>query len=134
MISSAISAVKEFSKVQIIRFLVVGALSFLIEFGVFAFLVDIAHINYQYANIPAMAIAIICNYFLTRKYVFEPLKHNAKMTFVLFLTFTLVGVVLNQYLLLFMVEQLEFNIKGSKVLAVGLVAIFNFLTKKYFVF
>ena len=134
MINSAISAVKGFSKVQIIRFLVVGGISFLIEFGVFAFLVDIAHINYQYANIPAMAIAIICNYFLTRKYVFEPLKHNARMTFFLFLTFTLIGVVLNQYLLLFMVEQLDYNIKGSKVLAVALVAIFNFLTKKYFVF
>lgn len=134
MLNSAISLVKGFSKGQIIRFLIVGVISFLIEFGVFAFLVDVANINYQYANLPAMGLAIICNYFLTRKYVFESVKHNARTTFILFLTFTLMGVVLNQYLLMLMVEQMEFNIKASKVVAVGLVAIFNFLTKKYFVF
>ena len=134
MISTAISAAKEMSKLRIIRFIVVGFLSFLIEFGVFTLLIDLAHVKYTYANIPAMAAAILGNYFLTRKFVFEAQKYNARTTFILFMVFTLVGVALNQLLLWFMVEQMAFNIKASKVLAVAIVAAFNYITKKHFVF
>jgi putative flippase GtrA len=134
MIHSAISTFKEFSKLQVIRFLIVGVASFLVEFIVFAMLVDGAGVIYTYANLPAMTAAIIFNYFLTKKYVFETGKYNARTTFILFITFTLLGVILNQFLLWFFVEQIAVNIKVSKVLAVGLVAVFNFFTKKHFVF
>lgn len=134
MISLAISTVKEFSKLQIIRFLIVGVVSFAIEFCAFIFLIDVAEIKYTYANMPAMAIAILCNYFLTRGFVFEAVKYNARTTFILFLTLTLLGVLLNQFFLWFMVDQLAFNVKISKVFAVGAVAVFNFFTKKHFVF
>ena len=134
MISSAFATVKEFSKLQVTRFLIVGVVSFLIEFLLFIFFIDVLDIKYTHANLPSMAIAILCNYFLTRWYVFESIKYNARTTFVLFLTFTLMGVLLNQFLLWFMVEQMFFHVKLSKVIAVALVAVFNFFTKKYLVF
>jgi putative flippase GtrA len=134
MIDSALSTLKDFSKHQVIRFLIVGVASFMVEFLVFVFLVDVVDIKYTHANLPAMALAIIFNYFLTKGYVFESIKYNARTTFLLFITFTLLGVGLNQFLLWFFVEQATINIKLSKILAVALVAIFNYFTKKHFVF
>lgn len=128
------SAAKEISKLQVTRFLIVGVASFLVEFCLFTFLIDVIDLKYTYANPPAMAVAILFNYFLTKWFVFEAQKHNARKTFVLFLLFTFMGVVLNQLLLWLMVEHMLLNIKASKVLAVGIVAVFNYLTKKHFVF
>lgn len=130
----AISSLKELPKSQVIRFIVVGGASFLIEFCLFTFLIDVVDIKYTHANLPAMAVAILFNYFLTRWFVFDSARYNQRKTFVLFLTFTLMGVVLNQFLLWFMVEQLIINIKISKVLTVASVAVFNYFTKKHFVF
>lgn len=129
-----ISVAKDLTKSQAVRFILVGLLSFLIEFAIFTILIDYLNIRYTYANLPAMAIAIICNYLLTKWFVFETVKYNAKITFFLFLLFTLIGVALNQFLLWFFVESLIINIKVSKFLAVGAVAIFNFFTKKHIVF
>lgn len=134
MIKFAITAVKEISKHQVTRFLVVGILSFVIEFCIFSFLIDFLHIEYIHANLPAMAAAIFCNYYLTKKLVFESGRYSEKRTFILFLTFTFGGIFLNQIVLWIMVEEINLNVKISKTFAVGLVAVFNYLTKKYFVF
>lgn len=134
MTRATISTVKQISKYDAVRFLFVGVVSFLIEFSVFTFLVDIIEIRYTSANLPAMGIAIICNYFLTRWLVFEPGRYSGKVTFILFMTFTLAGVALNQFFLWYFVEHLTVNVKLSKVFAVSIVAVFNYFTKKYIVF
>lgn len=131
---SAIFKIKELSSLQVIRFLIVGVVSFLIEFCVFTALINGGDVLYTHANLPAMAIAILCNYYLTKWFVFEAGRYGKKTTFVLFMAFTLMGVGLNQFLLWFTVEQLSVNVYISKVVAVALVAIFNFFTKKHFVF
>lgn len=128
------SFVRDLYKLQVIRFIAVGFFSFAIEFVLFSFLVDLMHIRYTHANIPAMGTAIVVNYFLTRWLVFEAGRYNNRVTFVLFVTFTLAGVILNQFLLWYFVEHLLLNVKLSKIGAVGLVAVFNYLTKKHFVF
>lgn len=129
-----ITAVKEISKHQVTRFLIVGFLSFLVEFSIFTFLVDVAHMKYTYANLPAMGVAILFNYVLTSRLVFEPGRYSGKVTFMLFISFTMAGVILNQFLLWFLVDKLAFDIKISKVAVVGSVAVFNYFTKKHFVF
>lgn len=134
MITAAINTVKQLTRLQVFRFLIVGFLSFAIEFVLFSFLVDKIGIKYTHANLPAMAAAILFNYFMTRRYVFDTSKYSSRTTFLLFITFTLIGVALNQFFLWFLVEQTLLNTKLSKVVAVILVSVFNFFTKKHFVF
>lgn len=129
-----ITTVKEISRHQVSRFLVVGAFSFLIEFLVFAVLVDSFYIKYTEANLPAMSISVVCNYFLTKMFVFEGGRYNGRMTFLLFVVFTIFGLGLNQFFLWFLVEHGDVNIKLSKFIAVGLASVFNYFTKKYLVF
>jgi len=95
---------------------------------------DMFHVRYTDANIPAMAVSVVCNYFLTRMFVFEGGRYNDRVTFVLFVIFTLLGLGLNQFFLWFLVEQADVGIKLSKFIAVGLASIFNYFAKKYLVF
>ncbi|WP_207534710.1 GtrA family protein [Desertivirga arenae] len=134
MVKVTILQLKELSSHEVSRFLIVGILSFIIEFCVFTLLVDLADIPYTIANFPAMAVAIIANYFLTKKHVFTTSRYGNQLTFILFSVFTLAGAALNQFFLWFFAEQVVLNIKVCKVLAVGLTSVFNYFTKKYFVF
>lgn len=129
-----ISTAKEISRHQVSRFLMVGVLSFLIEFCVFTILIDLFSIKYTEANLPAMTISVVCNYFLTKMFVFEGGRHNDRVTFVLFVVFTLAGLGLNQFFLWFLVQHGDVNVKLSKVVAVGLASVFNYFTKKFLVF
>jgi putative flippase GtrA len=134
MTRAALSKAKEVYNLQVIRFLFVGGVSFFVEFAIFAGLVDFFGVNYMHANVVAMAFAIVLNYFLTRWLVFEGGRYSSKITFVVFMLFTLFGVMLNQALLWFLVEQTLTNVKVSKVLVTVAVAVFNYYTKKHIVF
>lgn len=134
MTKTAITVVKDLSRLQVVRFLTVGFICFLVEFISFNILTDFFHVRYTQANLPSMGMAILCSYFLSRKMVFEQGRSSNKTTFILFMAFTIAGVALNQFLLWFMVENLIWNIKISKIAAVALVSAFNYFTKKHLVF
>lgn len=134
MALAALAKAKDVYNLQVIRFLFVGGVSFFIEFSIFAGLVDFFSVNYMQANGVAMSFAVVLNYFLTRWLVFEGGRHNSKVTFFIFILFTLCGVMLNQALLWFLVEEILINVKISKVLVTVAVAVFNFYTKKHIVF
>jgi putative flippase GtrA len=134
MIKSGIANLKQLYKLQVIRFLAVGVLSVLIEFVLFALLVNILHVEYMRANLMAMSVSILCNYVMSCNVVFDSGRSRGKVTFSLFMLFTLAGLLLNQFLLWFLVEKLIINVMAGKVLAIGTVAFFNFFTKKHIVF
>lgn len=130
----ALAKAKEVYNLQVIRFLLVGGVSFLLEFAVFVGLVDLGGVGYMQANMVALASAVVLNYFLSRWLVFEGGRYSSKLTFTIFTVFTLFGVLLNQALLWVLVEQTQINVKVSKVLVTVAVAVFNYYTKKHIVF
>lgn len=132
--SKTAAVVKDLSRSQVIRFLIVGFICFLLEFFTFTLLIDVFHVKYTHANLPSISVAIVASYFLSRKLVFDSNRYNDRLTFILFIAFTLAGVALNQFLLWFTVEKLHLNVKVSKVTAVAVVSSFNYVTKRFFVF
>lgn len=134
MTKMIITTVKEISRHQVSRFLIVGVFSFLIEFCVFTVLIDLFYMKYTSANIPAMAISVLCNYFLTKMFVFEGGRYNDRVTFMLFVIFTLICLGFNHFFLWSLVQHAGVSVKLSKVIAVGLASVFNYFAKKYIVF
>lgn len=134
LINLTMPLVKKAHKSQVLRFLVVGCFCAGIEFLLFALLVHIYEVAYLHANMASLLVAVVLNYLISRKHVFKKGKHSGKVEFTAFIIFSAVGVALNQYLVWGFVEQLELNVNAGKVLAIGLVAAFNFLTKKHIVF
>ena len=119
---------------QVFRFAVAGAVGASIEIGLFFFFIEFTALHYLVANFIAISFAIMVNYFISQKWVFEPGRHSKAREFTLFIGVSLVALLLNQLLMWGLVDAVELNMKFSKIIAIGLVAIYNYLAKKFLVF
>ena len=119
---------------QIIKFAVAGAIGACIEIGLFFFFIEFTGLHYLVANFIAISVAIMVNYVISQKWVFETGRHSKKKEFTFFIGVSMVALLLNQLLMLILVDSVELNMKVSKIVAIGLVAVYNYLAKKFFVF
>ncbi|GGK56606.1 hypothetical protein GCM10011405_00930 [Rufibacter glacialis] len=97
-------------------------------------MVEFLGVYYVFATVFSTVIAIVLNYFLTRKWVFSSSKYSFKYEFSSFVLFSLVGLLLNLGLILLFVEKIQMNPLLGKLLAIGLVSVFNYFSKKKLVF
>lgn len=125
---------KQKEVVQIVRFLIVGVVSAIFDLLLFILLNDYYQINYLVAGFISTLLAILLNYYISKKWVFNSGKYSSRVEFMAFMVFSGIGVVLNSILIWLFVEYMLLEPTPSKILAIGLVAIFNFITKKMFVF
>jgi putative flippase GtrA len=119
---------------QIIKFAVAGAIGACIEIGLFFFFIEFTELHYLVGNFIAISVAVVINYFISQKWVFETGRYSKRKEFTFFVGVSIVALFLNQFLMIMLVDAFELNMKLSKIGAIGLVAIYNFLAKKFFVF
>ena len=95
---------------QILKFGVVGGLSFVIDFVVYTIVIKIILGQYSYilAGVCGFTISLIFNYLASMAFVFER-KDNAdkRKEFLIFLVLSLIGLLLNTLLLWFYVDILN---------------------------
>ena len=95
---------------QILKFGVVGGLSFVIDFVVYTIVIKIIPGQYSYilAGVCGFTISLIFNYLASMAFVFER-KDNAdkRKEFLIFLVLSLIGLLLNTLLLWFYVDILN---------------------------
>lgn len=95
---------------QILKFGVVGGLSFVIDFVVYTIVLKIVPGQYSYilAGICGFTISLIFNYLASMAFVFQR-KDNAdkRKEFLIFLVLSLIGLLLNTLLLWFYVDILN---------------------------
>ncbi len=127
-------AAKQKELIQVIRFGLVGAVCAVLDILFFVILYEYLHINYLVANFGSTCLAILINYYISKKWVFKSGKYSARVEFMAFMVFSIIGLVINQVLIWSFVEHVALDPKTGKLLAIILVAIFNFITKKIFVF
>lgn len=125
---------KQKELVQVIRFGLVGAFCAVLDILFFLVLYEYIHINYLIANFTSTCLAILINYYISKKWVFQSGKYSARVEFIAFMVFSIIGLAINQFLIWLFVEHVLLDPKTGKLLAIILVAIFNFITKKIFVF
>ncbi|MCR4738656.1 MAG: GtrA family protein [Lachnospiraceae bacterium] len=148
---------------QILKFGVVGGLAFLIDFIVYTIVLKLINWEYGYliAGIMGFTVSLIFNYFASMKFVFER-KEDAdrKTEFVIFLVLSLIGLLLNTFVLWLCMDVVYEksnavkNLVGSlysfvsslkagaissaselaaliaKVIATGIVMVYNFISRK----
>lgn len=94
---------------QILKFAVVGGLSFVIDFVVYTIVIKVVPGQYSYllAGILGFSVSVIFNYIASMAFVFER-KENAdkRKEFVIFVILSLIGLLLNTVLLWFYVDLL----------------------------
>ena len=123
---------------QFLRYLVTGGLAFVVDFGLFAAFLYAFKWHYLIANLMGLVAGLIINYILSIVWVFvackRTLEKNRGLEFVLFSLVGVAGIGINQLLMYSMVGQFGWNEMLSKVIAAGLVLVWNFSARKFMLF
>lgn len=120
---------------QLTRFVFAGGITASIDCLILFLGVEFFHINYLIAAAIGFIFGSSLNYLLSIKWVFNSGKFKNKIIeFNIFILFTFLGMGLNHLIMYLGVENLRVDYKGVKIISLVLVTLFNFLTKKFFVF
>lgn len=119
---------------QILSFVSVGAVCYFIAILLLMFFVEFAKIEVNLANVLASIITIFICYWLNVKFVFKGGRHSRSKEILAFYIFSFIGLLLNVLLMFLLTEYFPFWYVISKTLVTVIVAIFNFIIRKRFVF
>lgn len=119
--------------IQIFKFVIVGGVATVIDFlSIFVFK-EYLHIPVLIANTLAFCIATVYNYIASIRWVFTvDESKNKKKTFVTFVVFSAIGLVLNDLIMWLTMELFNMYYILAKLVATCFVMIFNFVTRKLF--
>ena len=119
--------------VQIFNFGIVGVVATIIDFIFLYFFRDMCHFPLIMSNTLAFCISVMYNYWASMTFVFDVSESKSKKrNFILFIIFSVIGLMLNNVIVWFVSDKLSVYYLISKLIATILVMIFNFITRKKF--
>lgn len=118
---------------KIIRFSIVGGIATLIDFVCLYIFKEFLNIDVILANTLSFIISVTYNYIASITWVFDTNKNkNKKIQFILFIIFSIVGLIINNIILYILTDKLNIYYLISKAVVTLIVMIFNFITRKKF--
>lgn len=131
---------KQFIK-QFISYFCVGGIAAIVEWIMFFIFSSVCQIPYMIATVLAFILSTTTNWFLGRAMTFKDSKKykgNARKEIFLIFLVSAVGLVFNLILMYFFVTVIGFDsdlqMTFSKIMATGIVFIWNFLIRKFVVY
>lgn len=119
--------------VQVFRFGIVGVVATLIDFIFLYFFKELCHLPMILSNTLSFIISVLYNYWASLTFVFDVNQEKSKKkNFVIFMVCSIIGLLLNDFLVWFVTDLLHFYYMVSKIIATLFVMIFNFVTRKMF--
>ena len=118
---------------QILKFGCVGILAFFIDYGLMIFCTEVLGIYYLWSSLISFTVSVVFNYIMSVKWVFN--VDNGKtqtQNLVFFITFSVIGLGLNQLLMWLGVDKIGINYMIVKLFATGVVMVFNYITRKWY--
>jgi putative flippase GtrA len=120
---------------QLLRYAVVGGISFVVDYGSLWLLTEKAGLPYLWSAAIAFLLGLICNYLLSTAWVFgESRIKNAWGEFLAFAIIGVVGLGLNELIMYGCTDGLGFHYMLSKIVSTGIVFFWNFLARRFLVF
>lgn len=119
---------------QMVKFGVVGAFSFLIDYGLMVFLTEIVHIDALVSAGISFTVSVIFNYVCSMKFVFQSRDDmSRRREFIIFVILSTLGLGINELVMWVMTYELAMvSYFISKIVATVIVMIWNFVTRKIF--
>ena len=129
---------------ELIRFVFTGGVCFLIEYAALIILKEWLHFSAVSATPIAFLISVVFNYLLCVKWVFDGAKEGSKKAQLGFIVTSVIGLALNWFIMwaltsLLGEDEVLLRLSGlsvkiyhiNKIIATGLVLIWNYFTKRY---
>ena len=117
---------------QIIKFGIVGCIAAAVDFIVLVILKELLKIDVLLASTISFCISGIVNYILSMAFVFKSKMQNKTKEFIIFILLSAGGLCINQFVLWLGVAFTTIHYTVVKVLAMVIVPIYNFITRKIF--
>ena len=114
---------------QIFKFCITGGICTVIDFGVLFVLTEQIGLSYIISNIISVSLSTVINYILSKIVVFK--FSNNLRNFLVFIILSLIGLLINEGIIVLCVDFFTVDYKAGKVLATGVVMCFNYLTRRY---
>lgn len=118
---------------QIMKFGIVGVTATIIDFGIMNLLHYGLGLNILIANTSGFVVSLIFNYVASMKYVFTHKEGmSRRREFVIFVVLSVIGLALNDGIVLALNAGLDLEANIAKICATALVMVYNFVTRKLF--
>ena len=116
---------------QIVKFGIVGAIAFVIDYAVLFVLVQFLHMDSIIAATISFTVSVIFNYLASMKYVFVGRADQSKQTqFIIFIVLSVIGLGINDGILSPFIPTYYYLV--SKIVATAIVMVWNFVSRKIF--
>lgn len=116
---------------QIAGFGIVGIIATVIDFGVMNLLHYGCDLSILVSNTAGFVVSVVFNYVASMKYVFSHRDDMSKRReFVIFVILSVIGLLLNDGIVLALNRGLALEANIAKVCATALVMVYNFITRK----
>ena len=122
-------------RVKVLIYLFIGGTAALIEWGGFYFLNHWLLVNYLLATALAFAFSTLCHYLLGNIFVFNSgTRYERKKELSLVFLVSTIGLLFNLLLMGLFVGFFAWNAMAAKVAASGIVVVWNYLSRKKWIF
>jgi putative flippase GtrA len=123
------------TKIQMFRYLFVGAAAFIVDFLSLFILTEFFGIYYLISAAIAFILGLIANYFLSISWVFNKrtLK-NRHFEFGVFAVIGIIGLGFNEVFIWFFTQDLQIYYLVSKIFAAIIILFWNFFARKFILF
>lgn len=119
--------------VQIFKFGIVGVIATIIDFVFLYIFKEFCEFPVIISNTLSFCISVIYNYWASIKWVFNVNEEkNSKKNFIIFILFSVIGLLLNDFIMYITTNKMNIYYLLAKVIATAIVMIFNFVTRKMF--
>ncbi len=120
---------------EVFRYLCTGGSAALIDWFFYWFLISFFHAHYLIAALISFTLATIFNYYLSANWVFSgKQQYKRSLEFSLVFIISLVGLAINQFCLVILIELVSMHFMWAKIAATGLIFFWNFFMRRQFVF
>lgn len=120
--------------IKFLKFALVGFSGLFVDFGFTYLCKEILKIHKYVSNSIGFTMAATSNYIINRIWTFQSNDPNIAVEYSEFLIISLVGLGINNLILWFLVTRYKMNFYVSKLFAIGVVTIWNFLANYFITF
>ena len=118
----------------LLKFSISGIAGVLINFCLCIFMKELLKINKYFSNSFSLVIALTVNFFLNRNWTFSKNFENIVDQSLKFSLVVIVSIVLNHLIVYIFTQKIKINFYYSKIFAVGVLFLWNFLMHRNFTF
>ena len=112
---------------KFLKFCIVGFSGMVIDFGTTWLLKERVRINKYVANSTGFILAATSNYYLNRIWTFQDHNPDIATQYISFILISLFGLGINNLIIYILNDRFKYNFYLSKLSAIALVTIWNFL-------